>query len=53
MRYTFTLQQPAILQLARMTPHYWRAPAAGRARLEQLEALTLDAEFMVQVLRAS
>ncbi len=53
LRYTFTLQQPAILQLARMTPHYWRAPAAGRARLEQMESLTLNAEFILQALRSS
>jgi 23S rRNA (guanine745-N1)-methyltransferase len=51
LRYTFTLQQPAIVQLARMTPHYWRAPQAGRTRLEQMDSLTLDAEFVLQELR--
>ncbi len=46
--YSFTLREPTILQLARMTPHYWRAPAERRAQLENIEALTLRADFLLQ-----
>jgi 23S rRNA (guanine745-N1)-methyltransferase len=48
LRYEFTVEGAAIGQLARMTPHYWRAPQAGRQRLEALTTLTLQAEFVVQ-----
>jgi 23S rRNA (guanine745-N1)-methyltransferase len=48
LRYEFTVEGAAIGQLARMTPHYWRAPQAGRERLEALTTLTLQAEFVVQ-----
>lgn len=51
LNYTMTLHGAAIAQLARMTPHYWRAPAAGRARLETIETLVVQAEFVVQELR--
>ena len=46
--YRFTLDGVAIGQLARMTPHYWRAPAHGRARLEGIDTLTLRADFVIQ-----
>jgi 23S rRNA (guanine745-N1)-methyltransferase len=46
--YPITLQQPAILQLARMTPHYWRAPKEGRQRIENIDTLTVRAEFVIQ-----
>ena len=49
LQYTFTLRAPCIAQLARMTPHYWRAPAERRAQLESIEELTLQAEFVVQL----
>lgn len=48
LNYTFTLQNPSIGHLARMTPHYWRAPKAGRERIEKIDTLTLQAEFIVQ-----
>lgn len=48
--YSFTVSGPAILQLARMTPHYWKAPAHGRARLERLESLTVRADFALREL---
>jgi 23S rRNA (guanine745-N1)-methyltransferase len=48
LHYRFTLEGMAIGQLARMTPHYWRAPAERRALLDKLETLTLQAEFIVQ-----
>jgi 23S rRNA (guanine745-N1)-methyltransferase len=51
LQYTFTVQQPAIAQLARMTPHYWRAPHAGRERIARLDTLTVRAEFVLQTLR--
>ena len=51
LQYTFTMQQPTIAQLARMTPHYWRAPQAGRQRIEAIETLTVQAEFVLQELR--
>src|SRR5690606_386297 len=46
--YPITLQQPAIMQLARMTPHYWRAPKEGRQRIENIDTLTVRAEFVIQ-----
>jgi 23S rRNA (guanine745-N1)-methyltransferase len=46
--YEFTVEGPAIGQLARMTPHYWRAPQAGRERLEALTTLTTRAQFTIQ-----
>lgn len=42
-----TLEGDAIRQLARMTPHYWRAPAAGRAKLDELLRLAVTAEFLI------
>lgn len=46
--YEFTVEGPAIGQLARMTPHYWRAPQAGRERLEALATLTTRVGFTLQ-----
>lgn len=46
--YTFKLEGQSIAQLARMTPHYWRAPAERRAQLERSDALTLQAEFVLR-----
>jgi 23S rRNA (guanine745-N1)-methyltransferase len=46
--YEFTVQGAAIGQLARMTPHYWRASQAGRERLEALTTLTTHAQFIIQ-----
>jgi 23S rRNA (guanine745-N1)-methyltransferase len=51
LEYSIALQQPAILQLARMTPHYWRAPKEGRQRVENLDTLTVRAEFVIQELK--
>jgi 23S rRNA (guanine745-N1)-methyltransferase len=34
-------------ELARMTPHYWRAPTPGRVKLDQLLTLSVQAEFML------
>lgn len=48
--YALTLSAPHIMQLARMTPHYWRAPHERRGRLEKLEELTLQTEFNVRLL---
>lgn len=48
LEFPLTLQQPAIVQLARMTPHYWRASAERRAQLEQLENLSVCAEFVIR-----
>lgn len=53
LQYSFAMQQPTIAHLARMTPHYWRAPQAGRQRIEAIEALTVRAEFVLQTLRKS
>ena len=48
LEFPLTLRQPAILQLARMTPHYWRASSERRAQLEQLEELSVRAEFVIR-----
>lgn len=48
LQYEFTLSGAMIAQLARMTPHYWRAPAERRAHLETIDNLTLQAEFYLQ-----
>ncbi len=47
---TYELTVPAehLMQLARMTPHYWRAPQSRRESLEKIEALTLHAEFDIR-----
>lgn len=50
---TLNLSGAAIGQLARMTPHYWRAPATGRAKLDQLLMLAVQVEFVVQELRVN
>jgi hypothetical protein len=39
------------MQLARMTPHYWRAPQSRRENLEKIEELTLHADFLLQEYR--
>jgi 23S rRNA (guanine745-N1)-methyltransferase len=46
--YRITLQGAEIGQLARMTPHYWRASQAGRERLAALDTLTLQTDFVLQ-----
>ena len=46
--YSFTLRGQAVSQLARMTPHYWRAPTERRAQLEAIEELTVRADFLLQ-----
>ncbi len=48
LNYAFTLHGEQIAQLARMTPHYWRAPLARRAQLENISELTLQADFLLQ-----
>lgn len=53
LNFTFTVSGAAIGHLARMTPHYWRAPQAGRQRLDDTRTLTLRAEFTLQELRKS
>ncbi|MDB6063679.1 MAG: rRNA ((745)-N(1))-methyltransferase [Verrucomicrobiaceae bacterium] len=47
---TLELSGAAIGHLARMTPHYWRAPAAGRAKLDELLMLPVQAEFVLHEL---
>lgn len=48
LQYTFEVRQPALAQLARMTPHYWRAPQQGRQRVEAIDALTINSEFVIR-----
>ncbi len=48
LQYTFDIRSEKLMHLARMTPHYWRAPQSRRETLEGIEALTLHAEFVVQ-----
>jgi 23S rRNA (guanine745-N1)-methyltransferase len=50
---TLTVSGADILHLARMTPHYWRAPAQGRAKLEGLRVLPVCAEFALYELRVA
>lgn len=51
LQYTFTAGQPTIAQLARMTPHYWRASQSGRQSIETVETLTTRAEFVIHTLK--
>jgi 23S rRNA (guanine745-N1)-methyltransferase len=53
LNYLFTVRGDQIMQLARMTPHYWRAPAERRAQLEMIEELTLRAEFTLLLFTAA
>lgn len=49
---TFTLPDQASIQaLFGMTPYAWKTPRAGVERLEQLERLTVTADFRVHVFR--
>lgn len=48
---TVTVSGADILHLARMTPHYWRAPAVGRAKLDQLLVLPVQIAFALHELR--
>lgn len=49
---TFTLPDQASIQaLFGMTPYTWKTPRAGVERLEQLEQLTVTADFRVHVFR--
>ena len=47
---SYELSVPAehLMQLARMTPHYWRAPQSRREDLEKIAELTLRAEFDIR-----
>jgi 23S rRNA (guanine745-N1)-methyltransferase len=47
--YSMTLDGAAIMQLARMTPHYWRAPQERRGQLENTKKLTLQVEFQLSI----
>ncbi|HET8710998.1 MAG TPA: methyltransferase domain-containing protein [Spongiibacteraceae bacterium] len=46
---SMTLRGEHILQLARMTPHYWRAPRERRAQLETIAELTVQTHFVLQM----
>lgn len=48
LQFPMALTQPPIMQLARMTPHYWRAPAERRTRLEQIDNLQIHTEFVIR-----
>ncbi|MEP4995256.1 MAG: putative RNA methyltransferase [Marinobacter sp.] len=49
LRYSLTLKsQDAIADLLAMTPHFYRAPAEGRARAETLETLTVTVEVTLR-----
>lgn len=46
LQFTVTLDgNVAVRQLLQMTPHYWRAARERRAQVEQLTALTVQADF--------
>lgn len=46
LRFTVALaDNTAVQQLLKMTPHYWRAAREKRAQVEQLPALTVQADF--------
>jgi len=49
--YRMRLDRAALGQLARMTPHYWRATRERRERLEQFDGLDLRAQFVVREFR--
>ena len=49
LRYSLTLKsQDAIADLLAMTPHFYRAPAEGRARAETLETLTVTVDVTLR-----
>lgn len=52
LHFEFTVENPQLMQLARMTPHYWRAPQSRRETLEGIDKLTLHADFLLQEYRA-
>lgn len=49
--YSFTLTDPEdIRALYHMTPYTWKTPKEGAARLEQVERLTLTAQFRIHAM---
>lgn len=48
LNYEFIVRNEHLMQLARMTPHYWRAPQSRRESLKDIGELALHAEFVVQ-----
>lgn len=49
--FTMALDQPALQDLFRMTPYYWKTPKSGSERLAALEGLDVSASFRVHVFR--
>lgn len=48
--YSMQVSSGADLQaLFHMTPYYWRTPKQGRKRLEQLNELAIEAQFLIQI----
>lgn len=45
------LDAPALRDLFRMTPYYWKTPKAGAQRLTELEQLNVTASFRIHVFR--
>ncbi|MEG1858454.1 MAG: methyltransferase domain-containing protein, partial [Pseudoflavonifractor sp.] len=46
-----TVEGPALRDLFRMTPYFWKTPKAGAERLGELERLDVEADFKVLVFR--
>lgn len=49
--FTMNLDAPALQDLFRMTPYYWKTPKSGSERLATLERLDVTASFRVHVFR--
>lgn len=49
--FTMALDAPALADLFRMTPYYWKTPKAGAQRLAALERLDVTASFRIHVFR--
>ena len=49
--FSMALDAPALGDLFRMTPYYWKTPKAGSERLNALERLDVTASFRIHVFR--
>ena len=51
MEFSMALDAPALADLFRMTPYFWKTPKAGAERLAALEKLDVTASFRVHIFR--
>lgn len=48
--FKFTLNNKELMELLKMTPHFWRIHKERKEKLEQIESLSLTAEYWIRVM---